>query len=321
MRALLLMLVLCTAMPLAARELHVESVGASDAQVARLTARVDEAFEVIRKKTGLHDDGPVYLVVVGSGAQFARVAAQDGVGMHAESVLGYAMPASRRVVINLSGIADRQLEPIGVLRHEMAHLVLGSALHAQRPLWFEEGVAQYIESVALNELRENAGMTLDDYTDFADLDSALRHEARAGAAYAEAREVINLLVKRHGAEKFQQFLRALTHPGADFAREFEVVTGEPVTAFEAAWLEKRKSESTERWFAWLGATWWIWLFGITGLIAVGAVLLRRQRGKSQLAVWEDQEKHYPGDPEWSYHEPDHEEGYTPEDDGEGWKRR
>lgn len=322
MRLLLtfMLLAVTLAAPLLARELRVESVGASDASVARLSARVDEAFEVIEKKTGLRDNEPVHLVVVGSAAQFAKLAANDGVGMHAESVLGYAMPGRRRVVLNLSGIADRQLEPIGVLRHELAHLVLGSALRVERPLWFEEGVAQYIESVALNELREGTGLTLDDYTGFADLNAALRHEGRAGPAYGEVREVINLIVKRHGAEKFKALLQAMAQGDGPFEAAFERSTGESLAAFEAAWLAKRKSESGERWLAWLGATWWIWLFGITGLIAVGAVLLRRQRGKSQLAVWEDNEKHYPEDPAWSYHVPE-EEGYTPEDDGDDWKRR
>jgi hypothetical protein len=42
------------------------------------------------------------------------------------------------------------------------------------------------------------------------------------------------------------------------------------------------------------------LLGLTGAMLPLIWLLRRRRGKSQVEIWEDQEKHYPSDPSWSY---------------------
>ena len=180
MARFLVILVLLFASALHARDVDVQNVVAAESDVARLQAQVEPAFSHVKSKTGIDDQLDLQLVVVGGSRSFAELAARDGVGMNAESVLGYAMPGRRRIVLNLSGIRERQLEPIGVLRHEIAHLVMGSALRTVRPLWFEEGVAQYVESVVLNELRESAGMNpWVDFEDLADLNQALREEARA----------------------------------------------------------------------------------------------------------------------------------------------
>ena len=183
MARFLILLILVFASALHARNVDVQNVVAAESDVARLQSQVEPAFSHVKSKTGIDDQLDLQLVVVGGSRSFAELAARDGVGMHAESVLGYAMPGRRRIVLNLSGIRDRQLEPIGVLRHEIAHLVMGSALRVERPLWFEEGVAQYVESVALNELREAAGLNpWVDFDDLNDLNAALREVLRQSRA-------------------------------------------------------------------------------------------------------------------------------------------
>lgn len=315
----LLILLLLIAPALSAREVHLEVIAADQATAARLQAQVEPAFEHVEARTGIADDLSLILVVVGGANSFSELAARDGVGMHAESVLGYAIPAQRRIVLNLSGIRDRQLEPIGVLRHEIAHLVMGSSLRLARPLWFEEGVAQYVESMALNELIEaQGGNPWIEFDSLADLDRGLREEARSGAAYSEAREVIRLIVSRHGEPKFFKLLQLMEKGEGPFESAFEKATGESIAAFETAWLEDREARSGQRVAGFFGSNlWWI-LLGLTALIIPLAFVLMRMRGKSQVDHWEETERLYPSDPSWSYQH-DEPEGYTPEDP-DAWKK-
>ncbi len=319
MRFFLVALVLAVCAALPAREISVSSEGANQATVARLQSQIEPAFDSIHGKTGVADDAPVSLHVVGGADAFARIARADGVGMNAESVLGYAMPSRRRVVLNLSGITERGLDPIGVLRHELAHLVMGSQLRVVRPLWFEEGVAQYIEGVALNELREAAGSpSLATFGSLEDLSNALREETRSGPAYAESREVIRLIVARHGEQEFIALMNALERGDGPFEAAFETSTGETLQAFEAAWLEDQEGRAGSRFARFFGGMFWWVVLGLTGLLLPLVWLLRKRRGKSQVDMWEEQEKHFPSDPSWAYADPDDEQ-YTPPDP-DTWKR-
>lgn len=314
----LILLLLVFASVLSAREVDVQNIVASESDVARLQSQVDPAFSHVKSKTGIDDQLDLQLVIVGGSRSFAELAARDGVSMNAESVLGYAQPGRRRIVLNLAGIRDKQLEPIGVLRHEIAHLVMGSALRVERPLWFEEGVAQYVESVAINELREAAGMNpWVDFDDLADLNQALREEARVGAAYIEAREVIRLIVERYGEDKFFKLLSKLEDGEGPFDKAFKEVTGDDMATFEAAWLDDRADRAGDRYAGFLGRNFWWILLGLTGLILPLAFVLMRMRSKTQVEQWEETEKYFPSDPEWSYTD-DEPEGYTPEDP-DAWK--
>jgi hypothetical protein len=302
-RPLLICLLACAlAMTLAAREVHVESLGASTAAVARLNAQIEPAFNHIERRTGLRDTDDVHLVIAGTSREFERVAASHGVPQFGENVLGYAIPSRRRVVINLSTIQERQLEPIAVLRHELAHLAMGSLLRVERPLWFEEGVCQYVESMALNELRESAGGSalFVSFDSLDDLSRGLREPARAGGAYLESREVLRLLVERHGEDRFLHLMRLLRRGEGPFGRAFHEATGETLDSFEAAWHEDYAARGGTRLSLFLGHYWIMIVFAITGLGVVGALVLRRARGRSQLEEWEEQEKYYPSDPSWSY---------------------
>jgi hypothetical protein len=304
-RTLVLCLLACAlAVPLAAREVRVESLGASTASVARLQAQIEPAFRHIETRTGLRDTEDVHLVVAGTSRQFERLAATHGVAQFGENVLGYAIPSRRQVVINLSTIQERQLEPIAVLRHELAHLAMGSLLRVDRPLWFEEGVCQYVESMALNELREAAGSQalFVSFDSLDDLSLALREPARAGGAYLESREVLRLLVQRHGEDRFLHLMRLLREGESPFEQAFAAATGETLEAFEAAWHEDYAARSSRRWSLFLGPYWIMIVFAITGLGVIGALALRRSRGRSQLEVWEEEEELYPSDPSWSYTE-------------------
>ena len=318
LRQLLLLLLLFTP-ALAARPVNVTNVGASEAKVARLQSQLEDAFQHVERRLGLRDDGRLELTIVGGARTFAEIARADGASLSAENVLGYAVPSRRRIVLNLSAMDERGLEPLGVLRHEIAHLVLGSALPAARPLWLEEGLAQWVEGIGLNALIEGGPGVLPepDYTGLDDLSAALREDDRAGPAYGEARRVIELLARRHGEDKLRALLAALQKPGAELGPAFAAVTGEDLSQFEAAWLKEREEERPARMVACLGANWSWLLFGLAGLGTVGAVVVARRRRRNQLAQMELHERLYPSDPSWSYGD-DEPDSYAPgQDTGRG----
>ena len=303
-----------------AREVEISNHGVPEHRVARVRAQVEGAFDHVRARTGLEDRYDIRLVLVAGERRFSEFAADDGVAMNAENVLGYAQPARRRVVLNFSAIDERGLEALGVLRHEIAHLVLGTQLRSPRPLWFEEGVANYVENIALNALREGSHYALvqPSIDSLDDLSLALRDD-RAGAAYPESRRVVQLIAGKWGEPALRALIANLREPNIEFAAAFRDATGADLAAWETSWQEQRQAESDVRFVAWLGANWWWLLFAFAAVLMVAGLWIRKRRGRRQVAAWEEQEKHFPSDPAWSYTPAD--EGFSADDDNEAAPRR
>lgn len=310
----LLLLILLCACPLAARQVDFVNMGVAEYRAARIQSQIEPAFEHVQGKTGLADDGPIFLAIVASGARFAEIAANDGVSMDAETVMGYAIPARRRVVLNFSAIDERRMEPLGVLRHEIAHLVLGG-LPSPRPLWFEEGVANFVENVAMNALIEGTQVPLmaADFESLQDLSAGLRDQ-RTGEAYPQSRRVIEILVETWGKAALEKLLAELAH-GIEFEVAFTAATGDKLARLETLWLEDRKQRQSGQFVMWLGVNWHWLLFAGAGLLMFVAIALRRKRARRQIDEWEEQEALFPSDPAWSYTTPD--EGYSTDDEEDG----
>lgn len=310
-----LLLILLLAPPLAARRVDFINLGVPEHRAARLQSQVESAFDHVEAKTGLDDRLDLQLTIVSGARQFAEIAAADGVSMDSESVMGYAVPARRRIVLNFSAMLEREVEPLGVLRHEIAHLVMGSRLRSPRPLWFEEGVANYVENMALNALREDAQVSLapPDFQTLEDLSQGLRDQ-NAGFAYPESRRVVQLIATQWGETRLKAVLAALQEPGIEFADAFRAGTGDDLAVLEQRWQKQRQEESRGRVVVWLGANWsWLLFAGGTVILLAGVWAVRR-RGRQQIDTWEEQEKYFPSDPSWSYSQPD--EGYSSDDDND-----
>jgi hypothetical protein len=304
---------LLLASPLCARS----SAIAMDVSVSRrmqLEAEIEPALAHVEQKTGLKLSGDLSLVLIGNASIFAQHAASDGVSLSAENVLGYADSSSSRIVLNLAAIDERQLKPKGVLRHELAHLVMGSALLSKRPLWFEEGVALWVENMPLDALMESAGSQFapPTYQTLDDLDVGLRDNREAGAAYAQARSVVELLAQRYGEAKVRELLQKLRMPGVGFTAAFKETMREELRTFERNALQEIASRQENWWVLFLGANWWWMLFTFGAVLAFFALLRRKQKTKSIIDEWEEQEKLYPSDPSWSYADDDPTEGFREE---------
>ena len=118
-----------------------------------------------------------------------------------------AFPESRRIVIHGRDAGAKAGDPVGTLRHELAHLALHEALGDLPPRWFDEGYASYAAgewgrdevlatSVALF-LRAGPGVdSLDDYftggAQRADEGYALAHRAVAELAALDQQRGLSL---------------------------------------------------------------------------------------------------------------------------------
>jgi hypothetical protein len=312
MRTLLIILLL--AAPLCGRELHTVAIDISASRKLRIENAVEASFKHVEEKTGLADDRELTLTLCGNAKRFAALAQSDGVGLSTENVLGYADSAGRRLVLNLAAIDERQLNELGVLRHEIAHLVMGSALASKRPLWFEEGVALWVENMPLDALMESAGAGISppQYDTLDQLDLGLRDNREAGAAYQQARGLLEILVTRHGEKRLQALLQRLRSPGVGFSTAFKEATGEELSVFEKAALGEIESRRQNFWVLFLGANWWWILFSIAAALMLFILLRRKQKGKTLIDQWEEQEKLYPSDPSWSYAQDDPTEAFREE---------
>lgn len=296
------LLILLLAAPLAARDVTVVALDVSAGRKMRLENAVESAFEHVEKKTGLADQGSLTLTLVGDARRFEELAARDGVGLSAENVLGYADSAGRKLALNLAAIDARRLSETGVLRHEIAHLVMGSALLSKRPLWFEEGMAQWVENMPFDALMESAGNQFapPTYKRFDELDAGLRDDREAGAAYQQARSVIEIFVKRYGEARLRALLKKLSAPGVGFSAAFKEATGDELRTFEREALGEIAARQENWWVLFLGANWWWMLFTLGAVLAFIAWRKRKRRTKELVDQWEEQEKLYPSDPSWSY---------------------
>ncbi len=300
--ALVLMLLFPCA--LSAVEVQLQARDVDPAIASKLENQIGPALRIIDDKTGLTLDPSERLTVVlhNTAKTFAANATRDRVGMHAESVLGYALARERRVVLNLSAIRERGLAPVGVLRHELAHIVIGVNIQVERPLWFEEGLAQWVEGVALNFLKESQSTQIPPtFDDLADLNAGLRDEGRVGFAYLEARRVLSLMEEFYGVQRIQKFLRALAD-GDEFNAAFAQTFQQTVEGFEDRWLKRQSSARAGNITAWVGANWWWLLFVAAAFVGLVALWRRQRKVADEMLKMAESEYEDPSD--WAYHRDD-----------------
>lgn len=231
----------------------------------RLAAELAERADRAGPWPGLSDlePFPITLIVTRSEARFdsltrGRLPAWTGAA---------AFPGSNTIILRLGG------DPIGTLRHELAHLMLARvAPHV--PRWFAEGYAVRagrdwgsLEALALNwRLASGRPPT------FRELDRALRSgPAHARAAYALAGSAV-LFLERVGGERGLEPLIARLREERAFEPAVRKAHLWTVDELEAAW-----HRDLRRRYGWLLLGSSVTLFwGFTALV-VGYVWWRRRR--------------------------------------------
>lgn len=158
---------------------------------------------------------------------------------------------SRRMILSFYDAPDF-LE--SVLPHELAHLIFrdyvgGDMRHI--PLWLDEGVAMAQEK----SRREEFDRLIKDVmqtetwipmTDFMKRDSVAGLPGpEAARFYAQARSVVNFILRSLGSDRFIAFCRFLRdgNPAEDALRKSDPAKFKNIRVFETLWVEHEKNNS------------------------------------------------------------------------------
>lgn len=225
-----------------------------------LLRRSGAALESLTAEMGIDPGGPIEVVFAGDERTFQWVTG----GLVPEWGAGAALPSRRLVVVAYSGVHQRTPAELDrILRHEFAHVLLGS-LETRIPRWFDEGHAMFRSQAPSREmyLALARAAVLDRLLPLpAIADSFPTSHGLAQLAYAESYDVIRSIQERHGAKALPWILSDLTK-GSSFDDAILRGTGLTPAIFAAYWRE----EVRER-YSLLDA------FGDSALLWVAAALL------------------------------------------------
>ena len=247
-----------------------------------------EAFDLaplagIVRTVGLEQPGPaIHVVLAGEDSDAAReVSAWTAGYALSDSSLIVLFPA-RSPVYPHDTLED-------VLRHEVAHVLIGRAAGGQRvPRWFHEGLAMAVErpwdladrSRLVWELMAGPRLTAREIDGLFD-----GGQAAQSRAYSLSAAFVRDLIGVYGAGAPAAILRQ-AREGAPFERAMTSVTGRPPGMVEDGFWERQRV-----WTVWLplatsGEAFWL---GVIGLGAL-AVWRRRQHGARIRHRWEEEER-------------------------------
>lgn len=174
-----------------------------------------------------------------------------------------------------------------VLHHEVAHVLISRAARgAPVPLWFHEGLAVLAERTWRLEdgarlLRE---LVLVSRTPLDRLDALFAADGASRArAYTLAAAFVRDIHRRHGADAAANILRRVGR-GDTFERAFAQATGESVSAAEIAFWNGHRFWTAIGPFLTTQTALWM----IVTVVAIYAIIRRRQQRAAQRARWEEQ---------------------------------
>ena len=216
---------------------------------------------------GRLDPGPIRLIVAADPDRMRELTGGRAPAWGA----GVALPGSRTILIR----ADAQ-NPLGVLRHELAHLALHRAVRVRVPRWFDEGYAAYAagEWDRLDQLALNMAVLRGATPDLAQLDAALRGRApEASTSYALAMSAIVELARRHPSGTLDPLL-ALLKEGVSFESALSRTTGLTPGQFAAEW--RKGVRQRYGLFSWMAAG-GLWLLIAAAVLLAGWLRRRADR--------------------------------------------
>lgn len=274
---------------------HVRCEPGLEDAARRLQGEAEDALAQIEADlSGLPQPEDIEIQVVRDSSELPEVAPA---GRGAPSwAIGVAYPDLGVVSIALRR-GGTVVDPTSTLRHELAHLALGSALGNRAPHWLHEGFAyQHSGEWSWDRTETLAGMSwFGGVIPLDDLDGSFpAEEAPANRAYAESYDFVGYLSRRGRWEDpdddgdrwpFRHFLAEIAH-GADLDTAAIRAYGKPIHALFDEWRDD------------LGKR---YMFAPIGVIGLGvwvlcAILLtiafwRRRRGnRRRMAQWAREER-------------------------------
>ena len=208
---------------------------------------------------GLREPGPIRLIVAADEAQMRELTGGRAPSWGA----GVAIPGARTILVR----ADAR-DPLGTLRHELAHLALRRAVRVRLPRWFDEGYASYAagEWDRLDALQLNLTVMRGGAPELGQLDAALRGTAPdAEASYALAMSAVMELARRNPTQTLGPLL-ALLESGVEFPAALSRTTGLTEGQFAVEWRRGVRSR--------YGMLTWVMAGGFWLVIALAVLAAR-----------------------------------------------
>jgi hypothetical protein len=261
--------------------LHIEGPEELAAARSRLESFDTGRLRGVMRLVGLDEAGdPIRVVLAPEGSSLAKQAPPP--------IAGFASLDESLIVLfpaRSPAYPHDTLED--VLHHEVAHVLMGRAARgAALPLWFHEGLAVLAERTWRLEdqarlLRE---LVLVSRIPLARVDELFAADAGSRArAYTLAAAFVRELIRRHGTDAPANILRRVGR-GEPFEHAFVQATGESVSAAEIAFWDGHRFWTSIGPFLTTEAALWM----IVTMVAIYAIIRRRQQRAAQRKRWEEQ---------------------------------
>lgn len=214
---------------------------------------------------GRREPGPFRLILVPDVEGLQRLTRGRGPAWGA----GLTLPDARTIILRLDAG-----DPESTLRHELAHLILASAVPGRVPLWFAEGYAVVAagEWGRLEALRLNLAVVRGRVPTLRALDAALRDApTTVRVAYALAGDAVMSLARRHPTGSLEPLLGALERR-TPFDEALRTSTGLTLDRFDEAWRKDVRHR--------YGVIVWLSAGGLWGVVVLWLVLARSMRRRA-----------------------------------------
>ena len=188
-------------------------------------------------------------------------------------------------------------DAMGTLRHELAHIALGTALGPRAPRWLHEGFAyQHSAEWSWDRTETLAGMAwMGGIVDLDELEHGFpREELPAHRAYAQSYDFVGFLSRRGRWDDkyddgdrwpFRRFLTEIERTG-DLDVAAKTAFGRPLHALFEEW----RADLTTRYMlapiGLLGLAVWV----LASLLLVLAFLRKRRLSRRKIAQWDEEER-------------------------------
>lgn len=269
--------------PVPVPQLQIEAPPPLAAARSRLEAFDPARLRGVMRLVGLDDPGPAIRVVLASEtSEWARQVPPSTAGFAVGEASVVVLFPSRAPVYPHDTLED-------VLHHEIAHVLMTRAAGGRPlPLWFQEGLAMAAERTwgLEDQARLLGELTLVARTDLDEVNALFTQDESARTrAYTLAGAFVRDLLRQHGSSAPGAMLARMA-AGASFETAFAQVTGQTLADAEAAFWRRHRFWTI--WAPFLTTSTALWM--VVTLIALYAILRRRQQRAAIREHWEKEEK-------------------------------